>query len=164
MPPSGIADERACYVEHTGIAQNIRVKKYQQHRHFLQGWKQRSDQRRVLEGSGVGMAAFAAGPNVHLVDPFALTDPLLARIRFAPKADWRPGHMNRPLPAGYLESVESGQNLVEEPCAHALLDDIWLITRGTAVHDRPLEGHPPPQLHRPHLRSGLTRTAGFTGR
>jgi arabinofuranosyltransferase len=130
VPPSGIADERACYVEHTGIAQNIRVKKYQQHRHFLQGSKQRSEQRRVLEGSGVGMAAFAAGPNVHLVDPFALSDPLLARIRFVPKADWRPGHMNRPLPAGYLQSVEAGENLVEEPCAYALLDDIWLITRG----------------------------------
>jgi arabinofuranosyltransferase len=130
VPPSGVVDERACYVEHTGLAQNVRIKKYKTHPYYLQGLKLKSDQRRVVESSWVGMGGFAAGPNVHLVDPYALTDPLLARIRFVPKADWRPGHLNRPLPAGYLKSVELGQNLVQEPCARDLLSDVWLITRG----------------------------------
>jgi arabinofuranosyltransferase len=130
VPPSGIVDERACYVEHTGIAQNVRVKKFMQHPYYQEGVKLRSSDRRVVVSSLVGMAGFAAGPNVHMLDPYALTDPLLARIRFRPKGDWRPGHMFRPVPDGYLKSVEKGENLLQDPCTRALLTDIWTITRG----------------------------------
>jgi arabinofuranosyltransferase len=130
VPPSGVVDERACYVEHTGIAQNLRTKKFKRHPYFLEGLKLQSSQRRVAVSSLVGMGGFAAGPGAHLIDPYALTDPLLARIRYKPAGDWRPGHMLRPLPDGYVLSVEQGQNVVKDPCIHALLDDIWLITRG----------------------------------
>jgi arabinofuranosyltransferase len=130
VPPSGVVDERACYVEHTGIAQNVRVRKYMAHGYYQEGLKLRSPNRRVVVHSLVGMAGFAAGPNVHMIDPYALTDPLLARIRFRPKGDWRPGHMFRPVPDGYLQSIEKGQNLMPDPCTKALLDDIWIITRG----------------------------------
>jgi arabinofuranosyltransferase len=130
VPPAGIVDERACYVEHTGIAQNVRVKKYTQHAYFLEGLKHKAAGRKVVVSSLVGLAGFAAGPTVHLLDPYALTDPFLARLQFSAKAGWRPGHMFRPLPDTYARSVEQGQNLIQDPCARALLSDIWLITRG----------------------------------
>jgi arabinofuranosyltransferase len=130
VPPSGIVDERGCYVEQTGIAQNVRTKKYMTHGYYQEGLKLRSNERRVVVHALVGMAGFAAGPNVHMIDPYALTDPLLARIRFRPKGDWRPGHMFRPVPDGYVRSVETLENLMPDPCTRALLDDIWTITRG----------------------------------
>ncbi len=130
VPTSGVVDERACYVEHTGIAQNMRVKKFKRHPYFLEGAKLQAAGKKVVVSSLVGMGGFAAGPGVHLIDPYALTDPLLARIRFSPRGDWRPGHLLRPLPDGYALSVERGQNLVEDPCIRDLLTDVWLITRG----------------------------------
>ncbi len=130
VPPSGIVDERACYVEHTGIAQNTRIKKYKTHAYYQDGLKQKAGKQRVVVSPLVGMGGFASGPGVHILDPFALTEPVLARIRFDAKVGWRPGHMGRTLPTGYLQSVEQGKNLVEDPCVRDLVSDIWLITRG----------------------------------
>jgi arabinofuranosyltransferase len=130
IPPAGVVDERACYVEHTGLAQNVRIQKYRSHPYFVEGGRQQSAQRKVIVSSAVGMGGFAAGPNVHVLDPYGLTEPLLARLRFPANAGWRPGHLPRPLPEGYRESVERLENLVQEPCARALLSDLWLITRG----------------------------------
>ena len=42
--------------------------------------------------SMVGMSAFFAGPRVHMVDPLALTDPLLARLLPYRKERWLIGH------------------------------------------------------------------------
>ena len=130
VPPSGIVDERVCYVEHTGLAQNVRTKKFKRHAYFQEGIGLRDGPRRVVVNDGPGLAGFAAGPGVHTIDPMALTDPLLARISFRPGGDWRPGHFTRPVPDGYPESVERGENLVKDPCARDLLTDLWLITRG----------------------------------
>ena len=130
IPPSGIVDERSCYVEQTGIAQNVRVKKFKLHAYYQEGVKMRVAHRAVVVTTLVGLAGFAAGPGVHIVDPYALTDPLLARIKFKALGRWRPGHLPRPLPPGYTQSLERRENLIIEPCARALLSDLWLITRG----------------------------------
>jgi len=130
VPPSGIVDERACYVEHTGVAQNLRAKKYETHPYFKQGREFRQGSERVVYDNLVGMAGFAAGPNVHIVDGYSLSDPLLARMRYDAKPDWRVGHFKRTLPKGYLESLREGRNLLEDPCLRALYDDLALVTRG----------------------------------
>jgi hypothetical protein len=51
----------------------------------------------------VGLLGYYAGPGVHIVDPMALTDPLLARL----PADkpWRIGHFRRQLPPGYVDRL-----------------------------------------------------------
>ena len=90
-------DERGCYVEHTGLAQNVRTKKFKRHPYFQEGIALRDGPKRVVVNDGPGLAGFAAGPGVHTIDPMALTDPLLARIAFRPGGDWRPGHLD---PAG----------------------------------------------------------------
>ena len=78
----------------------------------------------------LGLIGFAAGPDVHVIDVMALTDPLLARLRYRRPGEWRPGHLERQLPRGYLESLERRVNVVHEVCARNMLDDLWLITRG----------------------------------
>jgi arabinofuranosyltransferase len=127
-PPSGIVDERACYVERTGIAQNVRLSGYRNHDFYLAGAKLTGSTTHTV-ASVVGMLGVAAGPTVHVVDEDGLTDPLLARIQFRPKGPWRIGHFNRPIPAGYLETLQTGVNRIGDPCAARLWEDLRVVTR-----------------------------------
>lgn len=78
----------------------------------------------------IGWHGFYAGPDVYIIDKYALSDPLLARLPAARKARWRVGHLERPLPRGYVESIESGRNELEDPALSAMYDDVLLATRG----------------------------------
>jgi arabinofuranosyltransferase len=132
VPPTGIVDERGCYVEHTGLAMNLRQSKWRAH-NYLTAY------RKALEGMDgsnvvvfdlVGMAPFGDPRPIHVVEHYALTEPLLARIRFAATSDWRPGHLHRELPAGYLDTLKTGHNTIEDPCLHRLHDKLALVTTG----------------------------------
>ncbi|MBN1512327.1 MAG: hypothetical protein JXB13_09955 [Phycisphaerae bacterium] len=50
-----------------------------------------------------GLLGYHAGPDVHVVDWFGLTDPFVARC--APHARSRIGHLRYEVPTGYLESL-----------------------------------------------------------
>ncbi len=80
--------------------------------------------------SNIGIVGFYAGPDVHIVDPFALADPLLARLPIAPKAGWGIGHFPRALPKGYLEAVLDGPAKLDDPRLRSLYEDVWQVTRG----------------------------------
>ncbi len=80
----------------------------------------------------VGYFAFAAGPAVTLVDLCGLTDPLLARLPAAlPQHidDWKSGHFHRPLPAGYLDSLQNGRPNLANPQLQRAFERVWLATR-----------------------------------
>ena len=79
-------------------------------------------------GKAIGMDAYMAGPWIHLVDAYALCDPLLARIP-SDEVLGRPGHWIRPVPRGYLETLKTGQNQLEDPEVAALWNDVQLATR-----------------------------------
>ena len=82
-------------------------------------------------GPGIGYVGFAAGPEKHFVDEVALSDPLLARLppSFDVAAEWQSGHFYRSVPAGYAESIRSGENLIEEPDTKAYYDFVRIITQ-----------------------------------
>ena len=61
------------------------------------------------------MTGYYAGPTVHIVDPLALADPLLARLPPKRKINWRIGHFERTIPAGYRGTLRMGQNVLEDP-------------------------------------------------
>jgi arabinofuranosyltransferase len=75
-----------------------------------------------------GYMGFAAGPRVHIVNPYAITDPLLARLP-ARIGFIAPAHFMRHLPPGYVESVH-GENLIVDPSLHAYWDDLSTVIRG----------------------------------
>lgn len=130
VPKSGIVDERRCYYGHTALAQNVRTQKYKTHPYFKRGRKWRAEKDGdVVVSTLIGLTGYAAGPGVTVVDQFALSDPLLSRIPFAARRGWRIGHFERPLPAGYLESLRTGTNVIEDPCVRSLYDDVVLVTR-----------------------------------
>ncbi|MCA9598542.1 MAG: hypothetical protein KC776_34765 [Myxococcales bacterium] len=130
VPPSGIVDERACYVEHTGLLRNLRRPGFQEHDYFLKGAAWRKSHQRVVASSLVGLAGFAAGPEVHVVDTYALTDPLLARIPFSAGEKWRIGHWSRPIPAGYLESLEHGDDEIKDSTLREYYQHLRRVVRG----------------------------------
>ncbi len=130
VPKTGIVDERDCYVETTGLALNLRSQRYKEHDYFKRGVKLRSGTDRVAVEGAVGMTGYAAGPDVHIIDKYALTEPLLARLPFHGDENWRIGHFRRDIPAGYLETVRSGENQIEDPCLHQFYDHLSRVIRG----------------------------------
>lgn len=88
-----------------------------------------SDQAVYISDS-IGFRGFYAGPQVTLIDVYALADPLLARLPVTDNGHLRVGHMERKVPDGYLESVESGQNRIVDPQTAGLYDRLLVVTRG----------------------------------
>jgi arabinofuranosyltransferase len=105
-----VVDERRRYAEFTGLL-IMRRDGIVEHGWKYDGFRLRANGPRVVTRMFVGMTGFYAGPSVHIIDQLALADPLLARI---PGGDRRSlmGHLTRALPLGYVETVESGRNLI----------------------------------------------------
>jgi arabinofuranosyltransferase len=78
----------------------------------------------------VGARGYVCGPNVHILDRLAITDPLLARLPAREDLPWRIGHFFRWVPEGYPQSVVQGGNRIEDPGLRPLYDDMVLVTRG----------------------------------
>src|SRR5204863_114521 len=76
----------------------------------------------------IGLFGLFAGPHVHIVDPYALGDPLLARL--PPLPGWRIGHFERAVPAGYIDSIKSGRNLLTDTAVAMTYEQLKLVTQG----------------------------------
>ncbi|PRQ09432.1 hypothetical protein ENSA7_08380 [Enhygromyxa salina] len=86
--------------------------------------------RKTVIARAMGYRGLAAGPDVHLVDDVALTDPLLARMPALWRPDWMTGHFIRTIPPGYIQTLETGENVIEDPQVHELYERIDLVTHG----------------------------------
>jgi arabinofuranosyltransferase len=134
-----IADERAFYNRDSSLRAILagRVHPWlaegEQFKQFLAGRKALAARRTI------GMYGYAAGPSVFIVDSFALADPFLSRLPACIAS--RPGHITRPMPAGYLESLKTGRNAMSDntmsgnamndPLLAQLLDDTFLATKAS---------------------------------
>ena len=90
-----------------------------------------------LVGS-LGIRGYTADLETTVLDRFALADPYLARLPIDRSTDrmighkrLRPGHLSRPFPADYLNSVKTGRNQLQDASASLVYDDMMLMTRGT---------------------------------
>ncbi len=93
----------------------------------LEGRKLRGKEGVYVMQGAVGAMGYLAGPGIHIIDMFAVCDPLLARFPFE-GTTFRPGHLPRPLPQGYTESLSTGRNLILDPKAALLYDRVRLLT------------------------------------
>jgi arabinofuranosyltransferase len=124
----GIADERGWYYIFTGL---LRSNPKWGHRILREAQKARqSGDTVVVSADTIGLFGYNVGPNVHIVDVFALADPLLARLPMKPSPRWRIGHFERDVPEGYVASLRTGRNELVDPQMRALYDQIVLVTRG----------------------------------
>lgn len=128
---SGISDERAFYYSASGLLRWGRYHKLPEHEWVSEGIALREQGPQVYLGKGIGYLGFYAGPQVHVIDYFALADPLLSRLPVQPGIKWDIGHIRREIPAGYLETLESGQNQIADPNLAAYYDKLAIITRAS---------------------------------
>ena len=72
---------------------------------------------KVVVFNAIGYFGYEAGPSVHVLDDLALGDPLLARLPLSPVelTKWRVGHFQRDIPPGYLKTLETGTNMIQDP-------------------------------------------------
>lgn len=132
--PYGIADHRRELYAATGLLRADPGSRMPRHEWVERGLRIKvTKDGQVLRLGGTGFTGFFAGPGVHIVDMWALTDPLLARLPFEEQRKghgWRIGHFHRRVPAGYIETLSGGRNVIEDPDLADYYDKLALITRG----------------------------------
>lgn len=122
IPANGIADERGFWFPEYGLLTAGRAT------WRAPRWEVESRAVSVREG-GLGYAGIDGGPGLHIVDTCALADPLLARLPAVRDPNWRVGHFDRRIPAGYVETLMSGRNVIADPRTRAYYDVIRAVTR-----------------------------------
>ena len=129
---TGINDERAYYYPISGL---LNYRPGRDMPFSGEGWVEhgkalRASGKSVVDEKNVGYIGYFAGPDVHIVDLYALCDPLLARRPASSPEKWRIGHFERAVPDGYLVTLRTGVNQIRDPNLAAYYDQLALITRG----------------------------------
>lgn len=130
-PPTqfSVYDQRAFYGEATSIWHMGLTNEVPRFFTARDGTQARTQGQRVTEYGSIGFYGFAAGPGVHVVDLYALSDPLLARLPALP--DWGLiGHFERQVPQGYLDTLRQGHNVIIDPAIARYYVQLTLVTRG----------------------------------
>jgi arabinofuranosyltransferase len=130
IDPRGIADERGWYYQGTGLLRARRGVLMPDHEWVTQGLDMKFNGHTPMYESCVGFVGFFAGPKIHIIDTYGLTEPLLARIPNEDKKDWRIGHFPRTLPAGYDKTLELGVNRIEDSGVAKYYELLSVVTRG----------------------------------
>ncbi|MCK5491744.1 MAG: hypothetical protein KAJ14_01380, partial [Candidatus Omnitrophica bacterium] len=121
----GITDQRMWYYEFTGLLNNVFERKIYKYSLIQYAQQLRKSGQRVLIKDIIGMLGFYSGSNMHIIDPRALSDPLLSKL---PSTEfWRGGHKPRPgekkwiighftrrIPIGYTETITTGENKLQD--------------------------------------------------
>ncbi|MBI5267109.1 MAG: hypothetical protein HY851_07750, partial [candidate division Zixibacteria bacterium] len=128
--PFGIADERGWYYQGTGLMLMKRGTVYPDHYWSHKGLEARDRGTGVIYDRSVGFMGYWAGPAIHIVDMFGLTDPLLSRLPEENPKVWRIGHFVRTSPAGYESTLLIDSNVVDDPNLHAYVDRLRILSRG----------------------------------
>lgn len=131
----GLSDERMFYYQSTGLLPSLRFGRRQPDHPFAGLGHFYRDAPGTHVVAAAGMPGFFAGPRAHLIDLYALTDPLLARLPAMsgarlPAVHVAIGHHARRLPTGYLRSVASGADFFEDRKLAALHQQLLVVTRG----------------------------------
>jgi arabinofuranosyltransferase len=130
-PSHGIADERAHYAAAASVWAWSPTTSLPRHHWRELGEAGPDDGSRVVVFNTMGYYGFFADPGLHVVDGFALGDPLLARLPAVRRLSWRPGHLARPLPDGYLDALgHDDSSYIEDPAVRELYEALELVHRG----------------------------------
>jgi arabinofuranosyltransferase len=123
---AGISDQRAFYYRYTGLLRWTREMPLPTYVWVAEGRSARLHPG-VVEKGAVGMFGYFGGPGVHVVDFFALGDPLLARL--PSRGRWRIGHYRRSVPRGYSATIQTGRNVIRDPDIAVKYEQLKIITQ-----------------------------------
>lgn len=133
---SSISDEREVYQRTTGLFNNVRSLISTGELCIEDTWNyQSTDEVRELNLIGnitdnsPGILVYY-NSDLYLNDTYGLGDPFLSKLPAIKDENWRVGHMKRALPEGYRETIQTGENVIENKDLAEYYDVIHLITRG----------------------------------
>jgi arabinofuranosyltransferase len=126
----GVCDERGYYFPTMGLLRAGRWSSMPAHSLRYQGQEYRSLGACVVRADAIGLKGLYAGPHVHIVDKFALSDPLLAVAPARRDGPIRIGHIPRYVPMDYMISLAKGRNLLQDPGLAKLYDVLERVHRG----------------------------------
>lgn len=81
----------------------------------------------VYVAEALGKSGYKKGPNTYVIDYYALSDHLLARL---PVSEWEIGHFRRDLPDGYLETLQTGENKIVDADLSLYYDKLQFVVAG----------------------------------
>jgi hypothetical protein len=134
QPQAGIVDPRLQDYQATGLLRVRRNQWFPDHPESVRGLQAGEAHRAIASSPRPGFFGYAAGRNVHVIDPTGSGDPLLARLH--PASPVAPGHSVMELrprtpPDGYLESLATDRNAIADPALAAFYERVRLATRGS---------------------------------
>lgn len=134
---SSISDEREVYQRTTGLYNNVRSLIKNGELCIRDTWNyQSTDEIRALgligniTDNSPGILVYY-NSDLYLNDTYGLGDPFLSKLPAIKDENWRVGHMKRALPEGYRETIQFGENIIENKDLAEYYDVIHLITRGS---------------------------------
>lgn len=99
------------------------------------GWiadahKAKASGARVQVYKNIGYYGWFVGPGVHVIDPYGVSDALVARMPFTENMGrWSSGHFYHRIPEGYPEAA-IGEGKIRDPAIQAYWKKLELVTRG----------------------------------
>jgi arabinofuranosyltransferase len=123
----GIVDERGWYFQSSSLLNIHPDKEMPNHRYAELG---RSTTSPAIMTLIIGYQGYYAPNETHILDRYALADPLLARLPISSNKPWRIGHFERPIPPGYAETIGGGTNVITDPKLSEYYEKLKYVTRG----------------------------------
>jgi len=125
-----ISDERIVYTG-LGFFERLKKKSAPSTGYARDNWVYLSGQPiRVKVVGPLGMNAMTMGPNFHIIDMNSLADPLMTRMPLYDINIWRIGHFRHIIPNGYVETLETGENLIADKNISLYYDKLSFVIKG----------------------------------
>jgi arabinofuranosyltransferase len=126
-----INDERSFYFSATGLLRNQIINTNIEHEWKTKGILARNNNAYdVIPFGQIGFFGYYSGPTIHIVDPQALADPLLARMPPYRNVNWEMGHFTRILPAGYIYTLQTNLPHFSDPDLAEYYRQLSLVISG----------------------------------
>lgn len=130
----GIVNERQFYAATTSLFRDHQFNKEPNHNWVADGKRLKTqceaEKDCVATLSSVGFAGYYAGPDVSIIDTLGLGSALLARIPPRYTVEWRIGHFERDVPAGYLSQFTSEGKGIQDPSLAEYESKLAVLSEG----------------------------------
>lgn len=130
LAPYGTYNDKAIYFPASNLMLNLVRPQLQKSPLVQKGEALRASGETPVVRATLGFTGYYAGPRIHIVDPLALSDALLARLPAVYDPEWHIGHIVRYIPEGYLETIKSGTNQIQDPGIAEYYDRLSVVIKG----------------------------------
>ncbi len=129
----GVHDERDFYFYGTGLLRSRTFILFPEFSWIDEGKniKQKADLYggQIIIARNIGFFGYYAGHNVYIIDSLALGNAFLAHQKLDDTTVWRIGHFERKVNQEYLQTVQTGENKIQNKEISKLYDDIYIRTK-----------------------------------